>query len=213
MLGGGALFFVSFGIHPQSIVDGLRTVLEKIVVGTSLVSRSLVAIGECGFDFYGDAPGLVRNEENERIQRSVFELQLEIAEQRGLPVVLHVRKAMDLIFAYTKRLKRLPAVIFHSWNAPLSEAEALLGRGLQAFFSFGASIINGNKKSRASCGALPLERLLLETDAPWQAPKGLPFSRLEDIDAIIAECASIRGMDALAIETAAERNFRRAYGL
>jgi len=199
---------LSFGIHPQSAVwkdaDFLARLASEGRIG---------AIGEAGFDFFGDRPERVRNPENERTQVAVFEYQLGLAELRGLPIVLHVRKAMDLVFAYAKRLARLPAVVLHSYSGTAREGADLLARGVPAYFSFGAAVLNSHKRAIEACTLLPEERLLSETDAPWQPPRGSAFCRFEAIADIAAGMARLRGADPDALRAALGANFRRAYRL
>ncbi|MCX7023454.1 MAG: TatD family hydrolase [Spirochaetes bacterium] len=213
LLAAGLDFTVSAGIHPQYLAPEAETAFAQAISGARPCSKKLAAIGECGFDFYGDCPERVRNPVNEARQRAAFEFQLDTAERLGLPVVIHTRKAIDLVFGYTKPLARLRGVLFHSWNGPSNEALSLLKRGVNAFFSFGASIVNGNKRARASCEALPSDRLLLETDAPWQPPSGSAICRLEHIDLVADACARLRGIPTAAASSVAETNFRKFYGL
>jgi TatD DNase family protein len=201
-------FVSSFGIHPQWPVWKNVDFLSRLAA-----EGRLAAIGEAGFDFFGDRPERVRNEENEMVQRSVFEYQLELAEARGLPLLLHLRKAMEFAFAYAPRLRRLPAAIFHSYPGTVSDGESLLARGVPAYFSFGASVINGNKRSAAACAALPLDRLLSETDAPWQPPRGGEFCRAEDLRPIAAGMAALRGLGLDELGAALAANFARAFGV
>ena len=168
MAGAGTCLF-SFGIHPQLPVLDEAQALEAAALG-----GSIAAVGECGFDFYGDDNGMPRTPANEARQREAFELQLDVAERAALPLVIHLRAALDLAFAYAKRLARLKAVVFHSWPGPANEALALLARGPGALFSFGGSVLNGNKKARASAAALPESALLTETDAPFQSRERRP---------------------------------------
>ncbi len=141
---------LSLGMHPQEPDWSLADRMES-----EARSGSLAAIGEAGFDFYGDEPYRTRTPENLAAQRRAFEHQLALAERYGLPLVLHVRRALDLVFEYAPRLKRIPAAVFHSWSGPLPEARALLDRGVPAYFSFGAPILNGNRRARESCALLP----------------------------------------------------------
>lgn len=212
-------YLVSFGIHPQLAVMDEAPALEALAA-----SGGIAAIGECGFDFYGDAPGLVRTPENERAQREAFEFQLDLAERHGLPVVLHLRRANDLLFGYAGRLSRLRAVVLHSWPGPANEALDFLARCPRALFSFGLSIVNGNGKARSSAAALPETAVVTETDAPYQPPRGAPppgakgfrrpllraYSTTADLPLVLAELAAIRGVDAASMEAAVERNFREA---
>jgi TatD DNase family protein len=199
---------LSFGIHPQSAVWKDADFLARLAA-----EGRIGAIGEAGFDFFGDRPERVRNEGNERTQVAVFEYQLGIAELRGLPMVLHVRKAMDLVFVYAKRLSRLPAVVLHSYSGTAREGADLLARGVPAYFSFGAAVLNSHKRAIEACTLLPEERLLSETDAPWQPPRGSDFCRFEAIADIEAGMARLRGADPALLAAALEANFRAAYGL
>jgi TatD DNase family protein len=204
----GLEFVASFGIPPQWPVWKNADLLARLAA-----ERRIAIIGEAGFDFFGDRPDRVRNEENERAQREVFEYQLGLAERHGLPLLLHLRKAMDKAFEYSGRLKRLSGAVFHSYSGTASDAESLLARGIPAWFSFGASVLKGNKRSRAACAAVPAHRLLSETDAPWQSPRRGDLCRLEDIRLVAAEMAAIRSIDPAELEAILERNFRLCYGL
>jgi len=204
---GGLAAVASFGIHPQALGIGDPGFLERLAA-----EGRIAAIGEAGFDFFGDRPGLVRSPENEAAQREAFELQLGIAERRGLPLILHLRKAMDLAFEYSPRLKRLPAAIFHSYSGGAGEAASLLSRGVEAYFSFGAVVLNGHKRAIEACASLPAERLLSETDAPWQPPRGSPYCALGDIAKVAAGIAALRGRPAEETGETLSANFSRAYG-
>jgi len=153
-------------------------------------------------------------------QKEAFDRQLALAERAGLPLVIHLRAALDLAFYYARRLARLKAIIFHSWPGPANEALALLARCPNALFSFGGSVLNGNKKARASAAALPATALLTETDAPFQPPRTAPrpgarllrpYSSQADLRLTLAELAALRGCAPEAIEEAVELNFRRIF--
>ncbi|MEI6387600.1 MAG: TatD family hydrolase [Spirochaetota bacterium] len=186
----GLKFSTSLGIHPQApSMDHADFISEAVCQGR------VDFIGEAGFDFFGDRPERVRSPGNEAIQREAFEFQLELALAKGLPLLIHVRKAMDLIFGYTRRLVRLRAAVFHSWPGTPDEANALLSRKIPAYFSFGSIVMNGHKRAAASLAALPMDRILSETDAPWQPPKGYPFCRFEDLERIVSSLALVRGVE------------------
>jgi TatD DNase family protein len=126
-------------------------------------------------------------------------------------MILHIRRAMDKVFAYSRRLAALPAIVLHSYSGTAREGGDLLARKVPAFFSFGAAIMNGHKRAIEACATLPLSSLLSETDAPWQAPKGEAFCRAEALGDIVRAMAALRGMDPTALKTLLEANFRRAY--
>ncbi len=201
-------FVSSFGIHPQWAVWKNADFLAGLAA-----DGRIAAIGEAGFDFFGDKPERVRTMENESAQRAVFEYQLELAGRFGLPLLLHLRKAMDLAFSYAPRLKRLRGAVFHSYSGTARDADSLLAKGVNAYFSFGAAILNGNKRAAAACAAVPAERLLAETDAPWQPPRASAFCRAEDIIQVVEGMARLRGVEAAMLGPALASNFRRAYGI
>lgn len=151
-------FIKSFGIHPQNPEIALLDVLEKLVS-----EDKLHAIGETGFDFFTE-----EFKSKEDLQKKVFEAQLDIALSKGLPLVIHSRKANDRVFYYSKELRKLPGVLFHSFMGSLVEAESFQNRGINAFFSFGKQIFNNNKKVIQIVQGISLGSLLLETDAPYQ---------------------------------------------
>lgn len=209
-------YLVSFGLHPQLPVMDEAGRLENLAA-----SGQIAAIGECGFDFFGDVPQRVRNDEYLEAQRRVFEFQLELAEYHGLPLVLHLRRADDLLFGYSRRLSCLPAVILHSWGGPANEALDFRARCPNARFSFGGTILNGNKKARVSAAALPAEAILSETDAPFQPPREAPlpgarlireYSTIEDLPATIRELAGLRAVDPTQIQEQINANFMEVFG-
>ena len=204
----GLQTIASYGIHPQSVSWDHADSLAR-----AAGEGKIEAIGEAGFDFFGDRPERVRNDANERAQRGVFEYQLGLAERFGLPLLLHLRKAMDLAFEYAPRLKRIPAAIFHSYSGSAREAASLLERGVPAYFSFGAVILNGHKRAIEACTILPADRILSETDAPWQPPRGSPYCALRDIERVVEGMAALRGVARPDLEIEIESSFRRAYGL
>lgn len=202
----GLRFVPSFGIHPQWPVWKNADFLSTLAA-----SGRIAAIGEAGFDFFGDRPERTRTPENEALQTAVFEFQLGLAERHGLPLLVHLRKAQDRLFAYSPRLARLPAVILHSYPGTAREGLDLLRRGVPAFFSFGAVILNNHKKAIEAAASLPLERLLAETDAPWQPPRGSAFCGFEAIGAVVSRLSALRGLEPAAMEGRLEANFRAAY--
>jgi len=157
--------------------------------------------------------------ETEKLQDGLFTVHLETALRYDLPVVIHSRRAMRKIFARTAALKKCRAVVFHSWSGTEGEGLALLARGINAFFSFGAAITLNHKeaahisaaRNRAMrcCACFPAERLLTETDAPFQPLRGREFSRYADINVILGAMEALRGGEKM--EKIIETNFRAAF--
>jgi TatD DNase family protein len=185
---GGPSLFCCFALHPQLSADGEFPFAEGLALLESLGAEGrLDAVGETGFDLYDD-----EYRAGEKMQDEIFISHLETALRYGLPVILHVRRAMHKIFPFAGRLKKLPAVIFHSWPGTMGEGEALLRRGINAYFSFGTAVVKNHRQAMASAALFPAERLLLETDAPYQPLRGKAFSSWRDLDAICRGIAALR---------------------
>jgi TatD DNase family protein len=172
----------------------------------------LDAVGETGFDLYNGA-----FRDTEKIQDELFSAQLAAALEYSLPVVLHVRRAMHKVFPAAQSLRRLPALVFHSWPGSASEGEALLKRGINVFFSFGTGILNNHREAMRSAALFPAERLLTETDAPYQPLRGQGFSSFRDPSRIITAAAALRreagspAGEKEELEAIIDSNFRRAF--
>ncbi|NLX45686.1 MAG: hypothetical protein GXY71_07230 [Treponema sp.] len=197
-----------FGIHPQSLREEGRSFLASLVE-----ERRIGFIGEAGFEFFGDRPEWIRNEENLKSQRDFFEFQLALAIDAGLPLLVHMRKATDVLLGYAPRLRQLPSLIFHGWPGRIHDANAFLLKGVNAFFSFGTPLLRQAAHALECCRALPGERILSETDAPWQPPRGWSWTRLDHIIPISRLIASARGLEAEEMGLLLRKNFNKAFGL
>lgn len=198
---------LGFGIHPQGVrwdtLDSLTRMAKE---------RHIDFIGETGFDLFGDRPEWVRNEKNLDEQRRAFEFQVSLASRYDLPVVVHMRKATDVVMGYGRALEKVPAVIFHCWPGRLDEAKAFLKKGVNAYFSIGTPILRNAKHALESCAGLPQERLLSETDAPFQPPYGEAWTSCADLSAVIAKIATVREISIEAAQDFLYENFKSAYG-
>jgi TatD DNase family protein len=206
-----------FAVHPQMpamiAANGNKTrgnvINESLETLHKLAAEGrIAAVGECGFDLYN-----AQFRETEALQDRVFAAHLEVALRYGLPAVIHARRAMHKIFAAASVLKKCKAVIFHSWPGALDEGLSLLRRGVNAYFSFGNVIRLNHRQAMRCCALFPAERLLSETDAPFQAPRGRDFSQWADLPGIIETAAALRSEAAGAkeLELQIEANFRAAF--
>ena len=153
----------SYGIHPLWL-DGAGRSLESLE--DLAAAGSIAAVGECGFDFYHG-----RDNEKEKKQKEFFHAQCDIAARYRLPVVVHVRRGMAELFAEAAILKKLSAVIFHCYPGTAKEGRAFLKRGVNGYFSFGTPLIKSYPGVIAALKGLPPDRILFETDAPFQPPR------------------------------------------
>ena len=148
-----------FGVHPwyvTSIFDGWQTLLAD-----ALVQHQAIAVGECGLDFSTDE--LITQKAR---QLMVFEAQVELAESLNLPLIIHSYKAVDQVL---KILRRYPTVrgVFHSFNGSLQQLEQIIDLGYYIGMG-GAVTYDRAKRMQQNLLQIPLSRLLLETDGPYQ---------------------------------------------
>ena len=199
--------YVSYGLHPQSA--GYINVKENADFLENLLQQhKLHAIGEAGFDCF--------NEEfraQAAIQEEMFNIQLALATQYNMPLVIHCRKANEKLFEYSKQLKKLPGVLFHSFMGMPNEAQSLIARGINAYFSFGKQVLNNNKKVIACVKELPDSVLLTETDAPWQFLKGEKFTHPADIKKVFEAFCQIKNQSANLMQNSIKRNFLNLFSI
>ncbi len=154
----------AYGIHPL-YVDRCRADDVQMLEGELLRDRP-VAIGEIGLDAYMGAPDFEK-------QRQLFEDQLVLAITHQLPVVLHVRHAVEAVIQSIKRVqakgKKFPGGIAHAFNGSHVQAQQLIDMGFLLGFG-GSCTYEGSTRIRMLAAQLPLNALVLETDAPDMAP-------------------------------------------
>jgi len=196
-------FLCSYGIHPLQCSNNQINITEYLIFLESLLQKNkLCAIGEIGFDFFTD-----NGKKNSELQVQVWNNQLELALQYKMPVVIHCRKANEKLFEYSKILKKLPSVLFHSFMGSFIEAESLIKRGINCYFSFGKQMLNGNKKVIQCVQNLPETNLLLETDAPYQTLKNENNTFPNEIQKVYDAAIALRNADENAFVLQMERNF------
>jgi TatD DNase family protein len=214
---GAAAVLPCFAVHPQmpavTAVNGKKIAKNKVkkcleTLQELAAEGRISIVGECGYDLYN-----AQFKETEAAQDGIFAVHMEVALRYGLPVVIHARRAMHKIFAAVAALKKCKAVIFHSWSGTLDEGGALLRRGVNAYFSFGNIIRLNHRQAMRCCARFPAERLLLETDAPFQAPRGREFSHWTDLPSVIETVSALRFEAASAeeLESQIETNFHAAF--
>lgn len=197
--------YPAMGLHPWNAEGGLdihrlRTVLSGL---------EPVAIGEIGLDF--KIPNVTR-----RMQVQVFRSQLDLALEMDLPVILHCRGAFDEMAAileedaYRGRLRG----VLHAYTRGPETADRFLALGF--YMAFGGGVTRPRaRRARASASVVPLDRILLETDAPSIGMEGLEPGQVEPAHVVrVAEAiAVLRGMDPLEIESLTTASAERLFGL
>lgn len=153
--------WASVGLHPHDAKNGVEAVQQLRALLDSDKAGKVVAIGECGLDyFYDNSP--------RDVQHDMLHAQLELAKDFDTPVIFHVREAFDDFWPIFDQYSGLRGVL-HSYTDSLQNMEKALERGL--FFGVnGISTFTKVDEQKEMFAAIPLECLLLETDAPFLTP-------------------------------------------
>lgn len=167
-----------------------------------LASERPVAVGEIGLDYFVE--GLDR-----AAQQALFEAQLRLAEEFALPVLLHVRKAHDQVLATLRRMKFSQGGIAHAFSGSRQQAEQYLELGFRLGFG-GTLTYERSSRIRTLARELPLEAIVLETDAPdivTAAHRGERNSP-EYLPEVLAALAAVRSESLESLALATTRNAR-----
>jgi TatD DNase family protein len=196
--------YPAFGLHPVYLEQ--HAAADVAMLETLLADRRPVAVGEIGLDYF------VTTLDRER-QQALFEAQLALARDAGLPVILHVRKAHDAVLAALRRI-RVRGGIAHAYNGSLQQAQQYIDLGFKLGFG-GMLTYERSRRLRELAQALPVESIVLETDAPdltVAQHRGMRNSP-EYLPHCLAALAEVRGetREALARQTSA--NARAVLGL
>jgi TatD DNase family protein len=208
-------FAYALGIHPLCVVRAADDDLVHLrgALAAHRGDARLVAIGEIGLDHF--VPGLDRDR-----QARFYAAQLRLAGEFGLPVIVHVRRSADSLLKY---LRQIPVVggIVHAFNGSEQQAESFVERGFKLGFG-GAMTFERALQIRRLAQSLPLDAIVLETDAPDIPPQWLyrtaqeraagASSRNEpgELPRIARSLAELRGLPLDAIAAATGRNARAA---
>lgn len=204
----------ALGIHPMYVPRAQDADLDSLerCIQAALPDPRFVAIGEIGLDFF--VPELKAPDMAARQER-FYRAQLELAAHYGLPVLLHVRRSQDLLL---KHLRRCPTItgIAHAFNGSFQQAHQFIEHGFALGFG-GAMTFPRAQQIRRLAAQLPLEALVLETDAPDLAPawlgSGSSSARARNEPAELAgigrELAGLRGLEDASLVAATACNARR----
>lgn len=194
----------AYGLHPMYLADHAPTHLGAL--RDWLARESAVAVGECGLDHY--LPGL-----DPARQRELFAGQLCLAREFDLPVIVHARHAVDEVIALLRRHAPLRGVV-HSFAGSAEQARQLWNMGF--LIGLGGPITYERaRRLRALAATMPLEYLLLETDAPDQPLASHRGQRNEPAHLVeVAQVvAQLRGIDVFEVAAATRSNAQRLFAL
>lgn len=192
----------AIGVHPQNALFMKEGELEQALALVDQNARKASAIGEIGLDWKHAIAPLQR-----RKQEHAFLQQIETAKRCDKPIIVHSRLAHERVIQILEK-QNLRRVLLH-W---FSGSTALLARALStgAFFSFGPAIIN-DETMKANCLAVPLEKIMLETDCP------VPFKGKQtepsDIPMVAQAVAELKKVSAKEVEETTTANLINFLGI
>ncbi len=147
--------FPAYGIHPMYVARSHAD--DLAVLRDYLATHRPVAVGEIGLDGFVTSPTLAE-------QESLFVAQLKLAREFDLPVLLHIRRAQDQVLKHLRRIK-VRGGIAHAFNGSRQQADEFIKLGFKLGFG-GAMTYPRALQIRQLAASLPLDSLVLETDAP-----------------------------------------------
>lgn len=194
----------AYGLHPMYLADHAPAHLA--VLREWIERERPIAVGECGLDFFIEDPDV-------DMQREYFQHQLELAREFDLPLIVHARRALDEVIAGIKHHAPLRGVV-HSFSGSSEQARELWKLGF--LIGIGGPITYDRaQRLRSLVAQMPLEYLLLETDAPDQPLAGHRGQRNEPafLPEVAQVIARLRGIDVAAVAAATSANARRLFAL
>jgi len=192
--------WATVGLHPHDARKGVDTIVHL------LGEAKVVGVGECGLDYHYD-------HSPRSVQREAFAAQIALATDHDLALVIHTREAWDDTFAILGAEGVPERTVFHCFTGGPGEARLALDMGAHLSFS-GIVTFKTADDLRAAAAACPLDRLLVETDAPFLAPVPYRGERNQPayVTVVGAAIAGVKGVDVADIEAAtwatAEHVFR-----
>lgn len=201
------------GIHPESLTEedaatvavyhgDWRAELRDMM--PLLAHPKVVAVGEIGLDHHWDIPA--------QEQYDLFEAQLRLAKELDKPVIIHDRQAHAEVYELIRKYQ--PKGILHCFSGSAEDAAWLTEMGLYIGFG-GALTFKGAKRAVKAAAAIPMDKLLLETDCPYMAPEPCRGQRCDS--SLIAHVArfvgELRGMDAQTVCDITNANAHRVFGI
>ena len=209
------------GLHPEEVKADWKEQLKKIeaildahltaVDGLNGVKykSDYIAIGEIGLDFYW-------SREFEKEQLEAFEKQVEWSCETGLPLMIHCRKAQNEMLHILRKWKdKLPGGVFHCFTGNQQEAKELLEYDNFVLGIGGVSTFKSSHLREDLPAAVPLERIVLETDSPYMAP--VPYRGKRNESAFVVQVmktlATAYGVSEEEVAKVTNQNVERVFGV
>ena len=195
--------YAAVGSHPDVADEVNETVLEEYKKLCKLHNK-VKAIGEIGIDYhYEDIP--------RELQLKAFRMQMELAREVGLPVIVHERDAHEDGMAVVREFPDVTGV-FHCYSGSAEMARQLVDKGWYIGFT-GVLTFKNARKAIETAESIPLERIVLETDCPYMAPE--PFRGKRNDPGLLfrmaEKLAEVRGLSVEEIHKITTENGKRLY--
>lgn len=209
------------GLHPEEVKADWKEQLKKIeaILNAHLTAvdglngikykSDYIAIGEIGLDFYW-------SREFEKEQLEAFEKQVEWSCETGLPLMIHCRKAQNEMLHILRKWKdKLPGGVFHCFTGNQQEAKELLEYDNFVLGIGGVSTFKSSHLREDLPAAVPLERIVLETDSPYMAP--VPYRGKRNESAFVVQVmktlATAYGVSEEEVAKVTNENVERVFGV
>lgn len=196
--------YAASGIHPEAVnetPENFISELEKILLSSDKVK----ALGEIGLDYHYE------NYDRQK-QILIFRQQLELAEKLNLPVIVHSRNATEDTVEILKEYR--PKGVVHCFSGSAETAREIISLGMYISFT-GVLTFKNAKKALKALEAVPIDRLMLETDCPFMAPVPFRGSRCDSsmIEKTAEKAAEIKEMSVQEILDATCSNAKSFFGI
>ncbi|WP_137849641.1 TatD family hydrolase [Enterobacter sp. 2VL] len=199
--------YAALGLHPIVIEHHLDEHIDQLDTVLGRGNDRLVAIGEIGLDLYREDPHFAR-------QQTILDAQLRLAKRHDLPVILHSRRTHDKLAMHLKRMDLPRTGVVHGFSGSLQQAQRFIALGYK--IGVGGTITYPRaSKTRDVMARLPLDSLLLETDAPDMPLNGFQGqpNRPEQAARVFATLCELRDEPEEVIAQALLDNTRAVFGI
>lgn len=197
------------GLHPEDVKADWRGVLAQMKARLDADGHPFIAIGEVGLDYYW-------SREFEKEQLEAFEEQVRWSVESRLPLMIHCRKAQNEMVHLLRNYKSdLPGGVFHCFTGNEKEAAELLRFDNFVLGIGGVLTFKKSHLPEVLPAAVPLERIVIETDSPYMAPVPMRGKRNESAFAlyVLKRLAECYGVSEEEVAAATNGNVRRVFGL
>ncbi|MCI6692561.1 MULTISPECIES: TatD family hydrolase [unclassified Clostridium] len=195
----------ALGIHPEN-ADEFNDTVESEIINLINKNEKILAIGEIGLDYYWD------ENPSKEVQKEVFRRQMKLAEKLNLPVVIHDRDAHSDTLEILKEFPNVKGIL-HCFSGSVEFAMECIKLGY--YIGIGGVVTFKNaKKVVEVVSKIPMEKILVETDAPYMSPVPNRGKRNKSdyIAYIIEQIAEIRQLEPKEVNLAVNDNFKRLIG-